>query len=97
MSENDDYTWEFHVGFPNEFKDEEPEMVMEERAGADRMTVLELTEDELRLVAKLVEANDTGGVGRQGRFGAYRVRMTLAVKLLQAKDSLVGIDEKPTE
>jgi hypothetical protein len=54
---------------------------------------LELTEDELKLVKKLVEANDSGASRGYTRLGGLRIRTSLQHKVFTAVDALGGVAE----
>lgn len=54
----------------------------------DGIVTLQLSEAELRLVLKMVEANDTGMLDRRGRLGVLRVRTSLAHKLYASMDEI---------
>jgi hypothetical protein len=56
---------------------------------------LDLTEDELRFVKKLVEANDSGYLNNRGRLGSVRLRTSLQHKVFTAVDAL-GSEEVPS-
>lgn len=50
----------------------------------DEIIGLTLTPEELRLMVRLVEANDASTLNRRGRLGGMRTRTSLAHKLYQA-------------
>lgn len=58
---------------------------------------LTLSENELRLIMKLVEANDSGMLDRRGRLGGTRLRVSLAHKVYQAVDALGGDEPEEPE
>lgn len=49
---------------------------------------LKLTPEELRLIVRLAEANDSSGIDRRGRLGSVRLRTSLQHKLYEATDML---------
>lgn len=58
---------------------------------------LVVTEDELRLIKKMLEANDSGMLDRRGRLGSLKIRTGLTYKVYQCIDALVGDDDEPEE